>query len=181
MKFSQGAAILYQLRVCLSPFLVEFKEKWRRNKFYVKFTQAVKLLQKFQQTNVIKEVRGKYHQFSEDSSRRYSFVTEPGPFNFVEEPSTVGSPLGTRERSSSCSAVVRGECTRESRRGAIRGSTFFGNAHALSKVEEEEEDGAGGKGKRKKARLTLVDTNSGAGKPSPSQVAEIWKELTLTR
>ncbi|CAI8010200.1 DEP domain-containing protein 1B [Geodia barretti] len=143
--------------------------------------QAVKLLQKFQQTNVIKEVRGKYHQFSEDSSRRYSFVTEPGPFNFVEEPSTVGSPLGTRERSSSCSAVVRGECTRESRRGAIRGSTFFGNAHALSKVEEEEEDGAGGKGKRKKARLTLVDTNSGAGKPSPSQVAEIWKELTLTR
>jgi hypothetical protein len=160
--------------VCLSP-----EEKCRRKIFYVKFTQAVKLLQKFQQTYVIKEVRGKHHQFSEDSSRRYNFVTEPGPFNFVEEPSTVTSPLGARERSSSCSAVVRGECTRESRRGAIRGSTFFGNAHALSKVEED--GGGGGKGKRKTARLTLVDTNSGAGKPSPSQVADIWKELTLTR
>ena len=141
--------------------------------------QAVKLLQKFQQTNVIKEVRGKHHQFSEDSSRRYSFVTEPGPFNFVEEPSSVGSPLGGRERSSSCS-VMRREGVRESRRGTLRGS-FFANAQALSKVEEREGEEGGGKGKRKMARLTLVDINSGAGKPSPSQVAEIWKELTLTR
>ena len=95
----------------------------------------------------------------------------------------MGSPLeGVRERSSSCSAVVRGECAKENRRGANRGSTFFGNSHGLGKVEEEEEDGGGGgKGKRKTPRLTLVDTNSGVGKPSPSQVAEIWKELTLTR
>lgn len=55
----------------------------------------------------------------------------------------------------------------------------------LSKVEEEEDEedggGVGKKGKRKVPRLTLVEVNSGAGKPSPPQVAEIWKELTLTR
>ena len=142
----------------------------------------MKLLQKFQQSYVIKEVRGKHHQFSEDSGRRYSFVTEPGPFNFIEEPSTVESPLGKRERSSSCS-VARGSGVRESQRRAVRGS-FFMNSHALGKVEEVDGEGegvGGGKGRRKTARLQLVDVNSGAVKPTPSQVADIWKELTLAR
>ena len=142
----------------------------------------MKLLQKFQQSDVIKEVRGKQQEFSQDNSCRYSFVTEPGPFNFVEETSACMSSLGKRERSTSCN--VREE--RQPREGEEEeeeyGGVFFTNPHALTKVQEEADNERERKGvRRKSARLALVDANSGTTKPSPSQVADIWKELTLAR
>ena len=74
----------------------------------------------------------------------------------------------------SCS--TRGERLRE---GPRRSGAVFTNSYALSKIDEDVEDG---KGVRKKsARLSVMDVNSGTTKPSPSQVADIWKELTLTR
>ena len=141
----------------------------------------MKLLQKFQQSDVIKEVCGKQQEFSQDNSCRYSFVTEPGPFNFVEETSACMSSLGKRERNTSCN--VRGE--RQPREGEEEeeyGGAFFTNPHALTKVQEEADNERERKGvRRKSARLALVDANSGTTKPSPSQVADIWKELTLAR
>ena len=142
----------------------------------------MKLLQKFQQSEVIREVRGKQHQLTEDSSCRYSFVTEPGPFNFIEEENETDtkSPLGKRDRSRSC--TVRSERAKEN--VGTGGGAFFANSHILSKIDEstkEEMGKGGGMGRRKSARLTLVDVNSGVAKPSPSQVADIWKELTLAR
>jgi hypothetical protein len=140
--------------------------------------QAVKLLQKFQQSEVIREVCGKQHQFTEDSSCRYSFVTEPGPFNFIEEPSLCVSPLGKRDRSKSC--VTRSYKAKENPRERV-GGAFFANSHALMKISEDAEEDRKGGGRRKSPRLSVVDVNSGMLKPSPSQVAEIWKELTLAR
>ena len=124
---------------------------------------------------MIREVRGKQHQLTDNSSCRFSFVTEPGPFNFIEETS---SPLGKRERSSSC--LVRGERSKENPKGG-GADTFFANSHTLTKIHEE--SGGEGKGgwRRKSARLSVMDVNSGAIKPSPTRVAEIWKEVTLAR
>ena len=134
----------------------------------------MKLLQKFQQSNVIREVRGKQPQLTADSNCRFSFVTEPGPFNFIEETT---SPLGKRDRSSTC--TTRGVRSKENHRGS---GAFFANSHALIPGGRERlgEEGKG-VGPRKTARLALVDVNSGTIKPSPSQVAKIWKELTLAR
>ena len=128
----------------------------------------MKLLQKFLQSDVIKEVRGKQLHFSEDSGCRYSFVTEPGPFNFLEESLT--SPLGKRERGG-----------KKQKEAEESDGTWFVNSYALAGAEERSED-EGREGRRKSARLSLMDVNSrSTAKPSASKVAEIWKELTLAR
>lgn len=56
---------------------------------------------------------------------------------------------------------------------------MFTNSYALTKIDEDVEDGRGVR--KKSARLSVMDVNSGTTKPTPSQVADIWKELTLTR
>lgn len=67
----------------------------------------MKLLQKFVSSNVIEEVRGRSRNFKHDNCCLYCFVTQPGPFNFVDETSTpnkrgpkkIATPtLGKRKR-----------------------------------------------------------------------------------
>ena len=75
---------------------------------------------------------------------------------------------------------MRSYKTKENPRERV-GGAFFANSHALKKISEDTEEERKGGGKRKSPRLSVVDVNSGMIKLSPSQVAEIWKELTLAR
>lgn len=45
-------------------------------------------------SNVIEEVRGRLSTFKEDGPYLYHFVTEPGPFNFVEKENNSPKPKG---------------------------------------------------------------------------------------
>ena len=47
--------------------------------------QVVILLQKFLQSDVIEDARGKDMDHFESGSHLYRFVKMPGPFNFVDE------------------------------------------------------------------------------------------------
>ena len=47
-----------------------------------------KLLQKFLESDVIEEVRGRQRTFREDGSHLYRFVTEPSFLNFIRSPSS---------------------------------------------------------------------------------------------
>ena len=69
--------------------------------------QVLRLLQKFLDSDVIRDVRGKITKFDAEGSTLYCFVTEPGPLNFVEDMDTSGchsspsrprSPLGKHTR-----------------------------------------------------------------------------------
>lgn len=48
------------------------------------------MLQKFLDSDVIRDVRGKLTRFDPEGSTLYCFVTEPGPLNFVEDMDTSG-------------------------------------------------------------------------------------------
>lgn len=50
--------------------------------------QVLKLLQKFLDCDVIRDVRGKLTKLDTEGSTLYCFVTEPGPLNFVEDMDT---------------------------------------------------------------------------------------------
>ena len=145
--------------------------------------QAVTLLEKFFQSDVIREVQGKkQYQFSEDGSCWYSFVTEPGPFNFVEKvkdgEENPTSPLGKRGRGGKKGKERKDEQEEE--------GTCFVNEYAVGGSEKVE--GKGLESRRKSARLSMMDTNSSSisscstmTQISPTKVAEVWKELTLAR
>ena len=117
-----------------------------------------KLLHKVLQSDVIEEVRGKLSQFSEDTGYLYRFVTEPGPFNFLESPRK--SPLGKHAPSYDGTCIT--------------------NEYAFIKCDDGEEV-------TKKARSSVVnklavfDVNSQTLKLSPQQLAGVWKEFTLSR
>lgn len=124
--------------------------------------QVEKLMQKFLESDVIQEVKGKLRKFDEDGSYLYRFVTVPGPLNFLDDPP---SPLGKRERS-----------------GASYDGTYITNEYAFMRGEEGESPG---QPKRPRnpviSKLCVFDVNSHSGSLSPSQVAGTWKELTLAR
>jgi len=136
----------------------------------------VKLLQKFLSSQVITEVRGKGCEFEEDSNFLYKFVTEPGPFNFVEDP----SPSVKRGRANSLlleppSSGFEGAC--------------FANEYAtmslgvspvkpgISPLKKSRSENCIGK------HLAVRDINTGQStKPlTQAQVAATWKEVTLAR
>ena len=48
-------------------------------------SQVLKLLQKFLESGVIEDAKGKDRRAFEDGSRLYRFVTSPNPLNFIEE------------------------------------------------------------------------------------------------
>ena len=50
--------------------------------------QVLRLLQKFLDCDVIRDVRGKLTKFDAEGSTLYCFVTEPGPLNFVDDMNT---------------------------------------------------------------------------------------------
>ena len=117
---------------------------------------------------MIVEVRAKVRKFSEGDSYLYQFVTEPGPLNFVEEESEktaeepARSPLGKHPRT----------------RLEPYDGTLIANEYAFVKCSESL-----AKQPRRSAtnKLAVFDVNTQSTKLSPSQVAEVWKELTLAR
>lgn len=118
--------------------------------------QVERLMQKFLESDVIREVSGKVTRFQEDLL--YQFVMEPGPLNFVEE--HVRSPtLG--------------------KRGREYGGTCFTNEYAFLRCENESSVGV--KQARRSAKLTVFDVNSKSSKLPAVVVAQVWKELTLAR
>ena len=118
-------------------------------------------MQKFLESDVIKEVRGKLRKFNQDSAYLYQFVTEPGPLNFVDVPL---SPLGKHRR---------GDDNYD--------GTCITNEYAFMRSDV----GEGGQAKRHRSsvagKLTVIDANTQGTRFSPSQVASVWKELTLAR
>lgn len=123
-----------------------------------------RLLQKFLESDVIVEVRGKVKKFSEEDSYLYQFVTEPGPLNFVEEKAAeepAKSPLGKHPRT----------------KLELYDGTLIANEYAFVKCNDSL------KKPRRSAvnKLAVFDVNTQSTKLSPSQVAEVWKELTLAR
>ena len=81
------------------------------------------MLQKFLDSDVIRDVRGKVTRFDAEGSTLYCFVTEPGPLNFVEDMDTSGchtpsrspsrprSPLGKHTRPDGKQASMESEDT----------------------------------------------------------------------
>ncbi len=137
--------------------------------------QALKLLEKFLSSDVIFEVRGRGTSFEEDSTSLYKFVTEPGPFNFIEEDTGISPPK--EERSSSCCSAMETESY---------DGTCFSNEYACEK-EESMIIGSPLKKSRSEGclskHLTLRDINvqNVSEKLSLAQVAATWKEVTLSR
>ena len=135
------------------------------------YLQAVRLLQKFLESDVIVEVKGKLRKFSEEGGYLYQFVTKSGPLNFLED-ETVGegseypgqSPLGKHPRS----------------KPVPYDGTLIANEYAFVKCGE-------GPSQSKQPRLSgisklaVFDVNSQSTKLPPAQVAGVWKELTLAR
>lgn len=88
-----------------------------------------KLLQKFLSSDVIEGVKGKCQEFRNDSCSLYRFVTQPGPFNFVDTPrkpeaksATPSSSLGKRKRGE---RKVSSDCE------------LFANEYASTSFDEE--------------------------------------------
>lgn len=102
-------------------------------------------MQKFLESDVIKEVRGKLRRFDLESAYLYQFVTEPGPLNFVEE---LQSPLGKH------------------RRGSEEGydGTCIANEYAFMKHDDSSE--GVGQAKRHRSslagKLAVIDANTRA-------------------
>ena len=180
----------------------------------------LKLLQKFLDSDVIQDVRGKLTKFDEEGSTLYCFVTEPGPLNFVEDVESPSRPksLGkhTRpggEEMESLSVVMK-QCD----------DTLFTNEYAflrcgnesMSESVAEETSGGGSRGgeddsddvvlgspmkkcrsdslvasKFNLQRMAVESRDSSSGniessvshlvQLTPSQVAGVWKDLTLNR
>lgn len=122
--------------------------------------QVERLMQKFLQSDVIEGVRGKEATRRFDENHFYQFVTEPGPFNFVEASS---SPL--RKRKSDYSG------------------TCFTNEYAFMRCEEDSATSANAKRACSSAaiKLAVFDVNSQSTKLPPSVIAGVWKEFTLAR
>lgn len=127
-----------------------------------------RLLQKFLESDVIVEVRGKVRKFNEEDGYLYQFVTEPGPLNFVEEESEKAAEEPARS--------LLGKHPRT--RLEPYDGTLIANEYAFVKCSENL-----AKQPRRSAtnKLAVFDVNTQSTKLSPSQVAEVWKELTLAR
>lgn len=134
------------------------------------FLQVERLLQKFLESDVIVEVRGKLKKFSQEGGYLYQFVTKSGPLNFLKDgtegESSGQSPLGKHPRSKS----------------VPYDGTLIANEYAFvkcddgpSKPKQPRLSGAGA------SKLAVFDVNSRSTKLSPVQVAGVWKELTLAR
>ena len=119
-------------------------------------------MQKFLESDVIKEARGKLRKFDLDSAHLYQFVTEPGPLNFVEG---LQSPLGKHRRGDedydgTCITNEYASMKNDSSEGVVQPKR-----HRSSVA----------------GKLAVIDCNTQGTRLSPSQVAGIWKELTLAR
>lgn len=108
------------------------------------FMQVEKLLQKFLASNVITEVRGKLRLFKPESCYLYRFVTEPGPFNFLDNENTPlrdrGEGGGVKSPTVTPSAAL-GKRKREARRELEHGlpdcdGTLFANEYASTSGDE---------------------------------------------
>ena len=98
----------------------------------------LKLLQKFLDSDVIRDTRGKSSKFDEEGSTLYCFVTEPGPLNFVEDMDTSSchssprrpkSPLGKHLRPAPATIVENAEG--DSNQEMSGDDTLFMNAYAF--------------------------------------------------
>ena len=153
-----------------------FDNKWLHSN-YCSFTpqsidlQVLKLLQKFLDSDVIRDVRGKLTKFDEEGSTLYCFVTEPGPLNFVEDmdtsschssPSRPRSPLGKHMRPMN---IMEGR--EEDSSQQMADDTLFMNAYAFlndSMNENATETASSKKGGGSKVRLEASD-ESASGSP----------------
>ena len=98
----------------------------------------LKLLQKFLDSDVIRDARGKSSKFDEEGSTLYCFVTEPGPLNFVEDMDTSSchssprrpkSPLGKHLRPAP--AIIVENAEGDSNQEMCGDDTLFMNAYAF--------------------------------------------------
>lgn len=155
---------------------------------------------------MIEVVKGRHREFRKDSYSFYRFVTQPGPFNFVDTPhkgdaksTTPSSSLGKRKR-------------KERRLLSDYDGELFANEYASTSCDEdsfttpaasegasEREGGSGGLrvsvmelgspvkqrcGERSAVGGTSVATGSsvvGGSQNRESLVARVSKELTLNR
>ena len=138
----------------------------------------LKLLQKFLDSDVIRDVRGKLMKFDEEGPTLYCFVTEPGPLNFVEDmdtsschssPSRPKSPLGKHMRP----AIVV-ENTEEDSNQQMCDDTLFMNAYAFLSDSMNESTSAthtksvksdGERGGGSKVKLEESDETASGGSP----------------
>lgn len=138
----------------------------------------LKLLQKFLDSDVIRDVRGKSTKFDEEGSTLYCFVTEPGPLNFVEDMDTSSchssprrprSPLGKHMRP----AIVVENADEESNQ-QMCDDTLFMNAYAFlsdsmnestSVAPTEDTGGSSERGERSKVKSEDSDETASAGSP----------------
>ena len=142
---------------------------------FITSLQAVKLLQKFLSSDVITEVRDRLSHFEEDTTYLYKFVTEPGPFNFIEEKVELPrplSPVGKRDRCNSLYMETEptGACfTNE--------YAFNNEGMVISPLKKSRSEGC------LSQPLGVRDVNIQDIRKtlSPAQVAETWKEVTLSR
>ena len=136
----------------------------------------LKLLQKFLDSDVIRDVRGKSTKFDEEGSTLYCFVTEPGPLNFVEDmdtsschssPSRPRSPLGKHMRP----AIVVENGEDESNQ-QMCDDTLFMNAYAFlsdsmneSAAPTESIKSDNERGERSKVKLEDSEETASDGSP----------------
>lgn len=170
------------------------------------FLQVERLLQKFLTSNVIEEVKGQLHDFKEDNCYLYRFVTQPGPFNFVEDENS--TPKSERVAMS----VIPGSALGKRRKMSTDSfdGTWFSNEHASTSFDEESSNvpSTPVRGStRDTQRVTVYDVllespvkkcrmedtcdgglvagnkrGDGDGDGDVSVlVAKVWKELTLNR
>ena len=145
----------------------------------------LKLLQKFLDSDVIRDARGKSTKFDEEGSTLYCFVTEPGPLNFVEDmdtsschssPSRPKSPLGKHMRP----PVIVVENGEENSNQEICDDTLFMNAYAFlsdsmnestsvvtnaETIKKTQSDSASERGERSNVDMEESDETSSGGSP----------------
>ena len=162
-------------------------------------SQVEKLLQKFLDSDVIHEVRGKLRKFEKDPGYFYCFVTEPGPLNFVDNiemmsPQRPTSPLGKRGREQ--------EQENDDLQNMSYDGACFTNAYAFIRCDDNEATMTGAASEMemgspvKKCRSNcsvksnksdssvasrVFTHNPATSSLATSQVASVWKELTLNR
>ncbi len=139
----------------------------------------MKLLQKFLSSDVITEVRDRLAHFEEDTTYLYKFVTEPGPFNFIEEAIELPrplSPVGKRER---CNSLYMDTEPTGFDDGACFSNeyAFDNEAMIVSPLKKSRSEGC------LSQHLAVRDLNiqDVREKLTPAQVAATWKEVTLSR
>lgn len=133
-----------------------------------KLPQVEKLLQKFLTSGVIEEVRGRLRDFKEDSCYLYHFVTQPGPFNFINDENA--TPQRTKGKGRSMSVTPASSLGKRKRRDRNETSldydgTLFANEYASTSCDEESFSGGGGCGVASSEELRVSADDMVLGSP----------------